>query len=65
MAAAQIKPITGILRRNLILDLGIGCGVGFIFGSAYWYGYHMPRTNARDNFYKKLEEQRAQKTGGV
>jgi hypothetical protein len=23
------------------------------------YGYHVPRTNARDNFYNKLEEQRA------
>jgi cytochrome c oxidase subunit 7 len=29
------------------------------------YGYHVPRTQARDNFYKKLEEERAQKTGGV
>ena len=25
------------------------------------YGYHMPRTNARDNFYKKIEEERAAK----
>lgn len=23
------------------------------------YGYHVPRTNARDNFYTKLEEHRA------
>ena len=23
------------------------------------YGFHMPRTNARDAFYNKLEEQRA------
>jgi cytochrome c oxidase subunit 7 len=27
------------------------------------YGYHVPRTNARDNFYKKLEEERAAKLG--
>jgi cytochrome c oxidase subunit 7 len=27
------------------------------------YGYHMPRTNARDNYYKKLEEERAAKQG--
>ncbi|OIW29269.1 hypothetical protein CONLIGDRAFT_633426 [Coniochaeta ligniaria NRRL 30616] len=39
MAATQIKPITGILRRNLILDLGIALGIGFTFGSAYWYGH--------------------------
>jgi hypothetical protein len=23
------------------------------------YGFHMPRTNARDNYYIKLEEERA------
>jgi hypothetical protein len=23
------------------------------------YGFHVPRTNARDNFYSKLEEKRA------
>lgn len=26
------------------------------------YGYHVPRTNKRDNFYKKLEEERAAKS---
>lgn len=25
----------------------------------YRYGFHMPRTNARDNYYIKLEEERA------
>lgn len=23
------------------------------------YGYHMPRTNARDRFYEKIEQERA------
>lgn len=27
------------------------------------YGYHMPRTNARDNYYKKLEDERAARQG--
>lgn len=27
------------------------------------YGYHVPRTQARDNYYKNLEEQRAAKAG--
>ncbi|KAJ4287521.1 hypothetical protein N0V88_007623 [Collariella sp. IMI 366227] len=27
------------------------------------YGYHMPRTNARDNYYKKIEEERAARQG--
>ncbi|KAK4189679.1 hypothetical protein QBC35DRAFT_450121 [Podospora australis] len=63
IASSGVKPITGMLRRGLILDLSIALGLGFTFGSAFWYGYHMPRTNARDNFYKKLEEQRAAKAG--
>ncbi|KAK0644292.1 hypothetical protein B0T16DRAFT_460365 [Cercophora newfieldiana] len=56
-----VAPITGMLRRGLILDLGIGLGLGFALGNAFWYGYHVPRTNKRDNFYKKLEEERAAK----
>ncbi|KAK3395222.1 hypothetical protein B0H63DRAFT_518288 [Podospora didyma] len=59
MAATAIKPITGMLRRTLILDLGIGLGLGLVFGNAFWYGYHVPRTVARDNYYKKLEDERA------
>ncbi|KAK3347203.1 hypothetical protein B0T25DRAFT_584238 [Lasiosphaeria hispida] len=58
-----VAPITGMLRRTLILDLGIALGLGFVFGNAYWYGYHVPRTNMRDNFYKKLEEDRVAKRG--
>ncbi|KAG9251727.1 uncharacterized protein F5Z01DRAFT_662768 [Emericellopsis atlantica] len=54
-----VKPITGMLRRNLVLDLGISFGIGFVMANWFWYGYHMPRTNARDNFYAKLEEKRA------
>ncbi|KAL7785593.1 hypothetical protein V8C37DRAFT_316379 [Trichoderma ceciliae] len=83
-----IAPITGILRRQLILDLGVGLGKywppdirealmqlkavvrvrvfaytslgsGFIMANWYWYGYHMPRTNGRDNYYAKKEAKRA------
>ncbi|KAI6356152.1 Cytochrome c oxidase copper chaperone [Pyricularia oryzae] len=48
-----------MLRRGLILDLSIGLSLGTAMGSLYWYGYHVPRTNMRDNYYKKLEDQRA------
>jgi cytochrome c oxidase subunit 7 len=27
------------------------------------YGYHVPRRDARDNYYKKLEEERAARVG--
>ncbi|ROT36519.1 hypothetical protein SODALDRAFT_380828 [Sodiomyces alkalinus F11] len=49
-----------MLRRNLILDLGIGLGVGFGMANAFWYGFHMRRTNARDNYYAKLEQEKAE-----
>ncbi|OLN86330.1 Cytochrome c oxidase subunit 7A [Colletotrichum chlorophyti] len=58
-----IKPITGMLRRNLVLDLGIALGLGFAAANVYWYGFHMPRTNARDNYYAKLEQQKAEARG--
>ncbi|ROV91382.1 hypothetical protein VMCG_09666 [Cytospora schulzeri] len=58
-----VKPIVGMLRRNLILDLGISLGLGFAMGNVFWYGFHMPRTHARDNFYKALEEERIAKRG--
>ncbi|CAP61445.1 uncharacterized protein PODANS_4_755 [Podospora anserina S mat+] len=61
--APAFKPITGMLRRGLILDLSIGLGLGFVFGNAFWYGYHMPRVNARDAYYRKLEEARAARQG--
>ncbi|KAK1781429.1 hypothetical protein QBC45DRAFT_390506 [Copromyces sp. CBS 386.78] len=62
-ATTAVRPITGMLRRGLMLDLGISLGLGFVFANAYWYGYHVPRTNARDVYYKKLEEERAARIG--
>ncbi|KAK1447759.1 cytochrome c oxidase subunit COX9 [Colletotrichum melonis] len=97
--ATAVKPITGMLRRNLVLDLGIALGrhasieplgfsmqrfatpvfnpcfptqsendsinvaftgLGFAMANVYWYGFHMPRTNARDSYYAKLEQQKAE-----
>ncbi|KAK4040153.1 hypothetical protein C8A01DRAFT_15933 [Parachaetomium inaequale] len=59
-----VKPITGMLRRGLITDLSIAlAGIGLVFGNAFWYGYHVPRRDARDNYYKKLEEERAARLG--
>jgi len=55
----KIKPIVGMLRRQLILDLSVGMGLGLVMANAYWYGYHIPRLNARDDYYRKQEEQRA------
>ncbi|KAK0386705.1 hypothetical protein NLU13_6539 [Sarocladium strictum] len=55
-----VTPITGMLRRRLVLDLSIGLGIGFTMANVFWYGFHLPRTHARDNFYTKLEAKRAE-----
>ncbi|RKF62809.1 Cytochrome c oxidase subunit 7A [Erysiphe neolycopersici] len=54
-----IKPITGMLRRGLVLDLSIAFGLGTSFGYLFWYGVHIPKVRKRDLYYSKLEEERA------
>ncbi|KAH8599373.1 hypothetical protein B0O99DRAFT_505071 [Bisporella sp. PMI_857] len=54
-----VKPITGMLRRTLVLDLSVAFGLGTVAGYAFWYGYHVPAVRKRDLFYSKLEDQRA------
>ncbi|KAG9246881.1 hypothetical protein BJ878DRAFT_495149 [Calycina marina] len=56
-----IKPITGMLRRTLVLDLSIALGLGTTFGYAFWYGYHVPAVRQRDVYYSRLEDKRAAK----
>ncbi|ROV99628.1 hypothetical protein VPNG_07750 [Cytospora leucostoma] len=56
-----IRPVVGMLRRNLITDIGVSLAIGVAMGNVYWYGFHMPRTHARDDFYRAIEEDRANK----
>ncbi|KAH8646663.1 hypothetical protein BX600DRAFT_518706 [Xylariales sp. PMI_506] len=58
-----VRPITGILKKGLVVDLSIALGLGATFGAAFWHGFHLPRTHARDDFYAKLEQERAAKQG--
>ncbi|EFX03080.1 cytochrome c oxidase family protein [Grosmannia clavigera kw1407] len=57
-----VAPITGMLRRRLIVDLTVALSLGTAAGSAFWYGFHIPRTVARDTHYQKLEQERAERT---
>ncbi|KAJ5234089.1 uncharacterized protein N7469_005855 [Penicillium citrinum] len=52
-------PITGMLRRGLVLDLSTAFGFGTTFGYLWWYGFHLPRVRERDAYYARLEQERA------
>ncbi|KAJ5769512.1 hypothetical protein N7520_004071 [Penicillium odoratum] len=56
---AAIPPITGMLRRGLVLDLSVAFGFGTTFGYLWWYGFHLPRVRERDTYYARLEADRA------
>jgi cytochrome c oxidase subunit 7 len=58
-----IKPITGMLRRTVVLDLTVALGLGVAAGYGFWYGYHVPAVRHRDAFYTKIEEERAKAIG--
>ncbi|KAJ8106286.1 hypothetical protein OPT61_g9637 [Boeremia exigua] len=66
-----IKPITGMLRRQVVLDLSVAMGLGVTAGYGWWYaipdlhvqGYHVPAVRHRDAFYQKLEDDRAAALG--
>ncbi|KAF2202389.1 cytochrome c oxidase family protein-like protein [Delitschia confertaspora ATCC 74209] len=58
-----IKPITGMLRRTIVLDLTVALGLGMTAGYAFWYGYHVPAVRHRDAFYTKIEDERAKALG--
>ncbi|KAG8984172.1 hypothetical protein FRB90_005471 [Tulasnella sp. 427] len=58
-----IAPITGKLRKRLILDISMALGLGTAGAYAYWYGYHVPSAmltsyqfavRRREEFYRQL-----------
>ncbi|OAL52819.1 cytochrome c oxidase family protein-like protein [Pyrenochaeta sp. DS3sAY3a] len=69
-----VKPITGMLRRQVVLDISVALGLGLTTGYAWWYapwpspqlivsGYHVPAVRHRDAFYQKIEDERAAALG--
>ncbi|KAH8701299.1 hypothetical protein GQ44DRAFT_632060 [Phaeosphaeriaceae sp. PMI808] len=58
-----IRPITGMLRRQIVLDLTFATGIGVAAGYGWWYGYHVPAVRHRDAYYQKLEDERAATLG--
>ncbi|KAF2798724.1 cytochrome c oxidase family protein-like protein [Melanomma pulvis-pyrius CBS 109.77] len=58
-----IKPITGMLKRQIVLDISVALGLGTAAGYGFWYGYHVPAVRHRDAFYQKIEDERARALG--
>ncbi|ODQ67887.1 cytochrome c oxidase subunit 7A [Nadsonia fulvescens var. elongata DSM 6958] len=47
----MIKPITGTLKRRIIIDISVGFGLGGAMASAWWWGFHQPMVAKRDAWY--------------
>ncbi|KAJ2934843.1 hypothetical protein H1R20_g2256, partial [Candolleomyces eurysporus] len=58
-----IAPITGKLRKRFWLDVSCALGLGITGAYAYWYGVHLKSLERQENFYIKLERERAQAQG--
>jgi len=52
-----IAPITGKLRKRVILDISAALGLGTAAGYGYWYGVRIPAARHREEFYAKLAQQ--------
>ncbi|KIJ55305.1 hypothetical protein M422DRAFT_239932 [Sphaerobolus stellatus SS14] len=55
-----IAPITGKLRKSIWRDLTIAMGLGVAGAYWYWYGSHLKYLKKKEDFYLKLEKQKAE-----
>jgi len=54
-----VAPITGMLRKRFWVDLTASLGLGTAAGYWYWYGYHLKHLERQENFFIKLEKEKA------
>ncbi|KAF8634575.1 hypothetical protein AX17_004165 [Amanita inopinata Kibby_2008] len=54
-----IAPITGKLRKHFWIDIGCAASLGISAAYAYWYGIHLKNLERHENYYIKLERERA------
>ncbi|KAH9471670.1 hypothetical protein Pst134EA_005549 [Puccinia striiformis f. sp. tritici] len=55
-----IAPITGKLRKRIILDISVSLGLGTAAAYGWWYGYHVPKMRHQQNVYAKINAARAE-----
>ncbi|KAL6947033.1 Cytochrome c oxidase subunit 7A [Hanseniaspora vineae] len=54
-----IAPITGTLRKKIAMDISVGIVMGTAFGSLWWWGFHKKKIDAREAFYTKMAQEKA------
>ena len=57
---AGIAPITGALKKRIIMDILIGFSLGGALASTWWWGYHKKLIYKREAYYSKLSELKKQ-----
>ncbi|CDZ97233.1 cytochrome c oxidase family protein [Phaffia rhodozyma] len=55
----RVPPSAGKLRRVIIFDITMALGLGTLGAYAYWYGSHIPDLRIRDEYYLKIEKDKA------
>lgn len=55
-----IAPITGTIKRRVIMDIVLGFSLGGVMASYWWWGFHMDKINKREKFYAELAERKKQ-----
>jgi len=55
-----IAPITGTLKRKIIVDVSTGFVLGLGFASYWWWGFHKEKVDKREAYYAKLAAQKQQ-----
>lgn len=53
----MIAPITGTMKRRIIVDISVGFAIGGVMG-AIWWGAHKKMVNTRENYYAALAEKK-------
>jgi cytochrome c oxidase subunit 7 len=54
-----VAPITGILKKKVAVDVSIGFTIGLVAASYWWWGFHKPLVQKREDYYTKLATQSA------
>lgn len=53
-----IAPITGTLRKRILVDIVLGFSIGGVMASYWWYGVHKRIVNKREAYYSELSKKK-------